>query len=68
MNKTMEDNKISVKEGERERGRGGGRVKAFIRLVDIESGEVMGQGEMTPATAKRLAKLYEAYGYYVRIA
>lgn len=46
----------------------GGRRKAFTRLIDIESGEIMGQGEMTPATAKRIAKLYEAYGYYVRIA
>jgi hypothetical protein len=46
----------------------GGKRKAFTRLIDIENGEIVGQGEMTPATAKRLARLYEAYGYYVRIA
>ena len=39
--------------------------KAFTRLVDIETREIVGECELTPAAAKRLVKHYAAIGYYV---
>lgn len=39
--------------------------KAFTRLINIETREVMGECELTPAAAKRLIKHYAQFGYYV---
>lgn len=39
--------------------------KTFTRLIDIETREVMGEGEITPAAAKRLIKHYKALGFYL---
>jgi hypothetical protein len=39
--------------------------KTFTRLVNIETGETMGEGEITPAAAKRLIKHYRAFGFYL---
>jgi hypothetical protein len=39
--------------------------KLEIRLVDIESGEVMAQYVGTNASAKRMIKEYAIYGYYL---
>ena len=37
--------------------------KTFTRLVDIETREIVGECELTPAAAKRLVKHYAAFGY-----
>lgn len=42
--------------------------KAFMRLVDIHTREIVGEGELTPAAAKRLIKLYQGAGYWVEVA
>lgn len=39
--------------------------KTFTRLVDIETREIVGEGDLTPAAAKRLIKHYKAFGFYV---
>ncbi len=39
--------------------------KTHIKLVDIETREVVGECELTPAAAKRLVKHYATFGYYV---
>jgi hypothetical protein len=41
------------------------RKKTFTRLVDIETREIVGECELTPAAVKRLIKLYREQGYYV---
>jgi hypothetical protein len=41
------------------------RTKAYTRLIDIETKEVVGEGELTPACVKRLIKLYAQFGYYL---
>jgi hypothetical protein len=41
------------------------RTKRDIKLVDIESGEVMVQFYGTEASAKRMIKEYKIYGYYL---
>lgn len=41
------------------------RRKTHIKLVDIETKEVMGEGDLTPASVKRLIKYYREFGYYV---
>jgi hypothetical protein len=41
------------------------RTKRDIRLIDIESGEVMAQFYGTEASAKRMIKEYKIYGYYL---
>lgn len=40
--------------------------KTFTRLVNIETGETVGECELTQAAAKRLVKHYAAFGYYVQ--
>lgn len=40
--------------------------KAFTRLINIETGETVGECELTPAAVKRLVKHYAAFGYYVK--
>lgn len=39
--------------------------KVFTRLANIETGEIVGECELTPAAVKRLIKYYATYGYYV---
>jgi hypothetical protein len=39
--------------------------KTYTRLIDIETREIIGAGELTPASAKRLIKLYAQFGYYL---
>jgi hypothetical protein len=41
------------------------RQKAYVKLVDIETREVVGEGDLTPAAVKRLIKLYQVHGYYL---
>jgi hypothetical protein len=41
------------------------KSKVFTRLVDIETREIVGECELTPAAAKRLVNMYKVYGYYV---
>lgn len=43
-----------------------GRVKQYIRLIDIETGEEVAAAVMTEATLKRITKLYAAYGIYTK--
>ena len=42
--------------------------KEYIRLIDIETREVVSAGDLTPAVAKRLVKLYSQYGIWVEVA
>jgi len=42
--------------------------KEYMRLIDIETREVVGAGDLTPAAAKRLIKLYQQYGIWVEVA
>lgn len=39
--------------------------KTFTRLVNVETREIVGEGDLTPAAAKRLIKHYAQFGYYV---
>jgi len=39
--------------------------KTYTQLIDIETREVVAQGELTPAVAKRMIKLYAQFGYYL---
>lgn len=39
--------------------------RQFMRLVDIETREVVAECELTPAGAKRMIKLYAQFGYYI---
>lgn len=41
------------------------RKKIHTKLIDIETREVMGEGDLTPASVKRLIKYYREFGYYV---
>ena len=41
------------------------RKKERVQLVDIETREIVGEGDLTPAAVKRLIKHYAEYGYYV---
>lgn len=41
------------------------RAKVMTRLIDIQTREVVGECELTPAAAKRLIKHYAQFGYYV---
>lgn len=40
--------------------------KTHTRLIDIETGELIGEADLTPATAKRLIKYYATFGYYLK--
>jgi len=42
------------------------RKKTHIKLVDIETSEVMGEADLTPAAVKRLIKHYAQFGYYLK--
>jgi hypothetical protein len=44
------------------------RKKTFTRLVDIETREIVGECELTPAAVKRLIKLYREQGLWVEVA
>jgi hypothetical protein len=39
--------------------------KSHVKLVDIETREVIGEADLTPAAAKRLIKHYRVFGYYL---
>lgn len=41
------------------------RKKTHIKLIDIETREIMGEADLTPAAVKRLIKHYAQFGYYV---
>jgi len=41
--------------------------KTHVKLVDIETREVMGEGDLTPAAVKRLIKHYKTFGYYLEV-
>lgn len=41
------------------------RQKERVQLVDIETREIVGEGDLTPAAVKRLIKHYAEFGYYV---
>lgn len=41
------------------------KAKAYTRLIDIETKEIVGEGELSPACVKRLIKLYAQFGYYL---
>jgi len=42
------------------------RKKTHIKLIDIETSEVVGEGDLTPAAVKRMIKLYAQFGYYLK--
>jgi hypothetical protein len=37
-----------------------------VKLVDIETSEIVGEGELTPAAVKRMIKLYAQFGYHLK--
>jgi hypothetical protein len=39
--------------------------KTRVKLVDIETRETVGEGDLTPAAVKRFIKYYAQCGYYV---
>jgi hypothetical protein len=41
------------------------RKKDHVKLIDIETREIVGEGELTPAAVKRLIKLYQVHGFYL---
>jgi hypothetical protein len=43
-----------------------GKEKRYIRLIDIETGDEVAAAELTAAAAKRISKLYAAYGIYTK--
>jgi hypothetical protein len=44
------------------------KSKVFTRLVDSNTREIVGEGELTPAAVKRLIKLYREQGLWVEVA
>ena len=42
--------------------------REYMRLIDIETREIVSAGDLTPAAAKRLVKLYSQYGIWVEVA
>ena len=42
------------------------KKKTHVRLVDIETSEIVGEGDLTPAAVKRLIKHYAQFGYYLK--
>ena len=44
------------------------RLKEYTRLIDIETREVVGAGDLTPAATNRLIKLYKQFGIWVEVA
>jgi hypothetical protein len=37
-----------------------------VKLVDVETSEVVGEGDLTPAAVKRMIKLYAQFGYHLK--
>lgn len=37
-----------------------------VKLMDIETSEIVGEGDLTPAAVKRMIKLYAQFGYYLK--
>lgn len=42
------------------------RKKMHTRLIDIETGELIGEADLTPSAVKRLIKHYAQFGYYLK--
>jgi hypothetical protein len=40
--------------------------KERVKLVDVETSEVVGEGDLTPAAVKRMIKLYAQFGYHLK--
>jgi hypothetical protein len=40
-------------------------MKIYAELRDIETGEIIAQGEMSPTRMKSIIKEYARFGYYV---
>jgi hypothetical protein len=57
----MWETTTTMKEGEQKVK----KSKTYTRLINIETKEVVGEGELTPACVKRLIKLYAQFGYYL---
>lgn len=43
----------------------GDRVRVLTVFKDISTGEVVGEGELTPARARAIVKAYKVAGLYV---
>ena len=37
-----------------------------IKLVDVETSEVVCEGDLTPAAVKRMIKMYAQFGYHLK--
>jgi len=37
-----------------------------VKLVDVETNELVGEGDLTPAAVKRMIKLYAQFGYHLK--
>ena len=40
-------------------------MRTYMELRDIETGEIIAQGEMSPTRARAIIKEYARFGYYV---
>jgi hypothetical protein len=40
-------------------------MRSYVELRDIETGEIIAQGEMSPTRARAIIKEYARFGYYV---
>ena len=40
-------------------------MRKYIELRDIETGEIIAQGELSPTRARLIIKEYAKFGYYV---
>ena len=40
-------------------------MRTYMELRDIETGEIIAQGEMSPTRARIIIKEYARFGYYV---
>ena len=41
-------------------------MREYMELRDIETGEIIAQGEMSPTRARAIIKEYARFGYYVK--
>ena len=44
----------------------GDRVRVLTVFKDMQTGEVVGEGELTPARARAIVKAYKVAGLYVK--
>ena len=40
-------------------------MRTYMELRDVETGEIIAQGEMSPTRARAIIKEYARFGYYV---